>query len=514
MAEEVTTKEKKPKKGRVGMPEQDPKVRARNFDEVPPGYTPEMAKEEAARCLQCKKPGCVDGCPVGIDIPGFIRFIKDGDFTAVHPECVDAEQPAGRLRPGLPAGDPVRGPVHPGQEGRAGGDRQPGAVRRRLRAGPRHGRPAPQGGPDRQEGRRGRLRAGRADRGRRPDPAWATRSRSSRPSTSRAGCWSTASPSSACPRRSSPQEVNFLERLGVKVECNVVVGRTVTVDELFQEGYDAVFVGLGAGLPKFMNIPGENLIGVLSANEYLTRANLMKAYLFPKVDTPIPRGKDVVVLGGGNVAMDSARTALRLGADRVHLVYRRSGTRCRRGRTRSHHAEEEGIEFFLLTTPVRYLGDEKGRLVGMECLKMELGEPDASGRRRPVPVKGSEFKLDCDLCIVAIGTGANPLLTRLHPRPQGQPLGLHRGGPQDRQDDEEGRLGRRRHRHRRGHRDPGHGRRAQRRQLDPRLPGARLVIRRISPRPAVPGGAGPSGPVPPSPPDAPLHPQTRPLRPH
>jgi glutamate synthase (NADPH/NADH) small chain len=160
-----------------------------------------------------------------------------------------------------------------------------------------------------------------------------------------------------------------------------------------------------------MNLPGENLVGILSANEYLTRANLMKAYLFPKVDTPIPRGKDVVVLGGGNVAMDSARTALRLGADRVRLVYRRSRDEMPARAAEAHHAEEEGIEFFLLTNPTRYIGNEKGRLTGMECIKMELGEPDTSGRRRPVPVKGSEFELTCDLCIVAVGTGANPLLT-------------------------------------------------------------------------------------------------------
>jgi glutamate synthase (NADPH/NADH) small chain len=217
------------------------------------------------------------------------------------------------------------------------------------------------------------------------------------------------------PKEIVAQEVNFLERLGVNVQCNAVVGRTVSLDELFEEGYQAIFLGLGAGLPKFMNLPGENLVGILSANEYLTRANLMKAYLFPKVDTPIPRGKDVVVLGGGNVAMDSARTALRLGADRVRLVYRRSRDEMPARAAEAHHAEEEGIEFFLLTNPTRYIGNEKGRLTGMECIKMELGEPDASGRRRPVPVKGSDFKLDCDLCIVAVGTGANPLLTSSTP---------------------------------------------------------------------------------------------------
>ncbi|MFW5810742.1 MAG: FAD-dependent oxidoreductase, partial [Thermodesulfobacteriota bacterium] len=214
------------------------------------------------------------------------------------------------------------------------------------------------------------------------------------------------------PKEIVAQEVHFLERLGVKVETNMVVGRTVSMDELFEQGYDAVFVGVGAGLPRFLNIPGENLVGILSANEYLTRANLMKAYLYPQVDTPIPMGKNVVVLGGGNVAMDAARTAMRLGADSSKIVYRRSREEMPARVAEVHHAEEEGIEFHLLTNPTRFIGDEKGRLVGMECLKMELGEPDASGRRKPVPVEGSEYRLDCDLVIVAVGSGANPLLTQ------------------------------------------------------------------------------------------------------
>jgi glutamate synthase (NADPH/NADH) small chain len=207
------------------------------------------------------------------------------------------------------------------------------------------------------------------------------------------------------------QEVHFLEKLGVRVECNAVVGRTVSLDELFEQGYDAVYVGVGAGLPRFMNLPGENLVGILSANEYLTRANLMKAYKFPEVDTPIPMGKNVVVLGAGNVAMDSARTAMRLGAGNVKIVYRRSREEMPARKAEIHHAEEEGIEMFLLTNPTKYLGNDKGRLTGMECLRMELEEPDDSGRRRPVAVKGSEFHMECDLCIVAVGSGANPLLT-------------------------------------------------------------------------------------------------------
>jgi glutamate synthase (NADPH/NADH) small chain len=213
------------------------------------------------------------------------------------------------------------------------------------------------------------------------------------------------------PKAIVAQEVNFLERQGVKIQCNAVVGRTVSLDELFEEGYDAIFVGVGAGLPRFLNILGENLVGILSANEFLTRANLMKAYLFPKVDTPIPKGQNVIVLGAGNVAMDSARTALRLGAKKVRIVYRRSRAEMPAREAEIHHGEEEGIEFYLLTSPIRYLGNNQGRVMGMECLKMALGEPDESGRRRPVPIKGSEFTLDCDQVIVAVGSGANPLLT-------------------------------------------------------------------------------------------------------
>jgi glutamate synthase (NADPH/NADH) small chain len=214
------------------------------------------------------------------------------------------------------------------------------------------------------------------------------------------------------PKAIVAQEVNFLERLGVKVECNQVVGRTVTIDELFEEGYQAIFIGVGAGLPTFLNIPGKNLIGIYSANEYLTRANLMKAYRFPEYDTPIIRGNNVVTLGAGNVAMDSARTALRLGANSSRIVYRRSRTEVPARGAEVHHAEEEGVEFFFLAAPTKFIGNEQGRVIGMECKKMDLGEPDESGRRRPVPLEGSEFELECDLVIVAVGTGANPLLTK------------------------------------------------------------------------------------------------------
>jgi glutamate synthase (NADPH/NADH) small chain len=204
-------------------------------------------------------------------------------------------------------------------------------------------------------------------------------------------------------------EVNYLERLGVKVEYNCVIGRIETVDELLEE-YNTVFLGLGAGLPQFLNIPGENLCGIYSANEYLTRSNLMKAYLFPEYDTPIARGKNVAVFGAGNVAMDSARTALRLGADTVRIIYRRSRDEMPARIEEVHHAEEEGVQFYLLTAPTKFIGNDNGWVTGVECLKMELGEPDESGRRRPIPIKGSEFQLECDLAVVAIGAGANPLL--------------------------------------------------------------------------------------------------------
>jgi glutamate synthase (NADPH/NADH) small chain len=414
MSEGTTPKEKKEKKSRVRMPEQEARVRARNFLEVPTGYTPEMAKEEAARCLQCKNPGCVEGCPVGIDIPGFIKLVKEGEFTqSIRHVWTQNSLPAicGRVCPQetqcegkcilAKKGEPVaignlERFVADWERANGSGELPPKAAATGKRVAVVGAGPA------------GLTVAGDLiQKGHQVSVFEAFH----KPG----GVLLYGIPEFRLPKEIVAQEVNFLERLGVKVQCNAVVGRTVTLDELFQEGYQAIFLGLGAGLPKFMNIPGENLIGVLSANEYLTRANLMKAYLFPKVDTPIPRGKDVVVLGGGNVAMDSARTALRLGADRVRLVYRRSRDEMPARAAEAHHAEEEGIEFFLLTNPTRYIGNEKGRLTGMECIKMELGEPDASGRRRPVPVKGSEFELSCDLCIVAVGTGANPLLTSSTP---------------------------------------------------------------------------------------------------
>lgn len=399
---------------RQPMPEQDPEIRRRNFDEVPLGYTIELAQEESSRCLQCKKPSCVAGCPVEVDIPGFINLITKGDFTGAIRNLWGKNS--------LPA---VCGRVCP-QEIQC----------EDLCIVGKRGDPVAIGNLERFAADYERVYG----TGALPPKADSTGKKVAVVGTGPSGLTVAGDliikghdvtaleafhnpggvlvygiPEFRLPKEIVAQEVNFLQRLGVIVECNQVVGRTVSLDELFEQGFDAVYLGVGAGLPRFLNIPGENLVGILSANEYLTRANLMKAYKFPEVDTPIPRGKDVVVLGAGNVAMDSARTAMRLGADRVRIAYRRSREEMPARTAEIHHAEEEGIEFYLLTNPIRYIGSENGRVTGMDCLRMELGEPDASGRRRPIPIEGSEFRLDCDLVIVAVGSGANPLLTQSTP---------------------------------------------------------------------------------------------------
>lgn len=407
MAETAT---KKKKVGRHPMPEQEAKVRAHNFLEVPTGYTIKMAQEEASRCLQCKKPACVDGCPVSVDIPGFIALITEGDLTgAMRNLWTKNALPAvcGRV---CPQEIQCEGKCIVGRKGEAVAignlerfvadyERENGTGELPPKAEPTGKRVAVVG-----SGPSGLTVAGDlVVKGHDVTLFEAFH----KPG----GVLVYGIPEFRLPKDIVAQEVHFLERQGVKLECNAVVGRTVSLDELLEQGFDAIYVGVGAGLPRFMNIPGENYVGILSANEYLTRANLMKAYLYPKVDTPIPIGKNVVVLGAGNVAMDSARTAMRLGAKSVKIVYRRSKDEMPARTAEIHHAEEEGIELFLLTNPTQYLGNEDGRLIGMECLKMELGEPDDSGRRRPVAIEGSEFELECDLCIVAVGSGANPLLT-------------------------------------------------------------------------------------------------------
>ncbi|MCP3923836.1 MAG: NADPH-dependent glutamate synthase [Desulfobacterales bacterium] len=401
---------KKEKLPRVAMPEQDPGVRSKNFDEVPLGYTVDMAKQEASRCIQCKKPACVTGCPVSVDIPGFIKHIADENFEEAIKTLWDKNA--------LPA---VCGRVCPQEiqcEGKCivGKKDKPVAI--------------------------GYLEKFAADYARNnnieslPEIPEKTGKKVAVIGSGPAGITVAGDliakghevtifeafhkpggvlvygiPEFRLPKEIVFSEVALLEKMGVKIEQNVVVGRTVSIDELLEEGYDAAFIGVGAGLPRFMNLPGENLIGVYSANEYLTRANLMKAYKFPEYDTPMAIGKNVAVLGAGNVAMDAARTALRLGAENVHIIYRRSREEMPARVEEIHHAEEEGVQMRLLTNPVKFIGDEKGRLQQVECLQMELGEPDDSGRRRPVPVEGSEFILDCDLIVIAVGSNANPLLT-------------------------------------------------------------------------------------------------------
>lgn len=405
------TTEKKEKIPRQPMPEQAAKVRAKNFEEVPTGYSPEVAMIEAKRCLQCKKPACVDGCPVGVDIPGFIGHIREGKF----------EQAISLIwkRNGLPAvcgrvcpqelqceGQCIIGkkgePVAIGNLERFAADyaRNSGECELPVKAEPTGKKVAVVG-----SGPSGLTVAGDlALKGHEVTIFEAFH----KPG----GVLVYGIPEFRLPKEIVFAEVEGLENLGVKLECNAVVGRTVSLDELFEQGYDAIFLGVGAGLPTFLNIPGENLIGILSANEYLTRSNLMKAYLFPKYDTPVVRGKNVITLGAGNVAMDAARTALRLGAQSSRIVYRRSRQEVPARGAEVHHAEEEGVEFHFLTSPVEFKGNEKGRVTGMVGLKMELGEPDSSGRRRPVAIKGSEFELECDLAIIAVGAGANPLLTQ------------------------------------------------------------------------------------------------------
>lgn len=406
--------DKKKKVPRAKMPEQDPNVRRRNFEEVPLGLTPEMAIEEAQRCLQCKSPKCVEGCPVSVDIPGFVSKIAANDFSGAVSKlwernalpavcgrvCPQEEQCEGRCIVGK-KGDPVA----IGYLERFAADYE------RL-----NGTGAVPQVPEKTGKKVAVIGSGPSGLTVAGDLLLKGHDVTIFEAFHKAGgVLVYGIPEFRLPKAIVANEVAALEKMGAKIECNAVVGASVTIDELFAEGYDAAYIGVGAGLPRFMNLPGENLIGIYSANEYLTRTNLMKGYLFPEYDTPIARGKNVVVLGAGNVAMDSARTAMRLGADSVKVVYRRSREEMPAREEELHHAQEEQIEFVLLTNPTQFFGDENGRLTGMECLKMELGEPDASGRRRPIPIEGSEYKIDCDLVVVSVGSNANPLLTNTTP---------------------------------------------------------------------------------------------------
>jgi len=391
------------------MPEQAPEDRVANFLEVPFGYTQELALLEAGRCLLCKKPRCVTGCPVNIDIPGFISLIRDGKFIEAALKIKEQNAlPAvcGRVCPQEEQCEKmcvlgVKGePVAIGRLERFVADFERGSGKTTLpQLPPSTGKRVAVIGA----GPAGLTVAGDLIRLGHAVTVFEALQELG-------GVLVYGIPEFRLPKEIVRAEANFLTKLGVKFILDYVVGRNCTVRELMEEeGFDAVFIGTGAGLPSFMGIPGENLVGVYSANEYLTRSNLMKAYLFPEYDTPPVKRAKVAVIGGGNVAMDSARTALRLGAE-VTIVYRRAREQMPARDEEIHHAEQEGVVMKLLNNPIRIIGDDRHRVTAMECIKMELGEPDDSGRRRPVPVEGSEFTLETDTVVVAIGNKPNPLI--------------------------------------------------------------------------------------------------------
>ena len=394
---------------KVPVREQDPKVRATNFEEVCLGYNEEEARAEASRCLKCKNPKCVGGCPVSIDIPGFIKEVQEGNYEeAAKVIAKSSALPAvcGRVCPqeSQCEGQCIRGikgePISIGKLERFVADwsRENGFV------------PA---APEKTNGRKvaviGSGPSGVTCAGDLAKMGYEVTIFEALHEPG--GVLTYGIPEFRLPKEGVVQpEIDNVRKLGVKIETDVIIGKSVTIDELLdEEGFEAVFIGSGAGLPMFMGIPGENANGVFSANEYLTRSNLMKAFR-DDYDTPIVAGKKVAVVGGGNVAMDAARTALRLGAD-VHIVYRRSEAELPARAEEVHHAKEEGIIFNLLTNPIEILTDGNGWVNGMKCIKMELGEPDASGRRRPVAIEGSEFVIEGDTVIMSLGTSPNPLIS-------------------------------------------------------------------------------------------------------
>ena len=399
---------------RQKMPERPPDQRNKDFNEVNLGFSAELAKLEASRCLQCKNPKCVQGCPVGVDIRKFLELVEQGDFLAAATLMRDANSlPAltGRVCPQETQCEQVciRGvkgqPVAIGHLERFTADyeRAAGEPSNVVVAPPTHNKVAIVG-----SGPAGLTAA--ADLARMGHDVTIFEA-----FHAPGGVLVYGIPEFRLPKKIVAAEVENLKKLGVKIELNVIIGRTYTLHELFEEGFKAIFVANGAGLPVFLRVPGENFKGVYSANEYLTRVNLMGAYEFPKCDTPIMRGRQVAVVGGGNVAMDSVRTAKRLGAEKATIVYRRSGKEMPARVEEVHHARDEGIVFEMLTNPIRILGDDDGWVAGMECLRMELGEPDESGRRRPVPIEGSNFTIDADVVVVAIGARANPLISGATP---------------------------------------------------------------------------------------------------
>ncbi len=409
-------KPQKIREKKVPMPEQPPKERIKNFDEVALGYTAEMAMEEAKRCLQCKpKEGqkiCVDGCPVGINIPAFIKRIREGDFEGairIIKEKNNLPAICGRVCPYerqcemyCTLGKKFE-PVAIGRLERFAADWE-------LSQGVKVPEKAPPNGK-----KVAVIGSGPAGLTAAADLAKLGYEVTVFEALHKpGGVLIYGIPEFRLPKRIVEAEVEYVKKLGVNIVCDVVVGKTVTIEELLKE-YDAIFVGTGAGLPNWLRIPGENLNGIYSANEFLTRVNLMKAYLFPEYDTPIRIGKRVATIGGGNVAMDCARTALRLGAEESYIVYRRSEEEMPARIEEIERAKEEGVIFKLLTQPIRFIGDEKGWVKQMECIKMKLSEPDESGRRRPVPISGSEFLMDVDTVIIAIGQSPNPLIPKTTP---------------------------------------------------------------------------------------------------
>lgn len=397
---------------KVPIPEQDPKVRSGNFKEVTLGYTEEMAMEEAMRCLNCKHKPCVNGCPVNVQIPEFITLITEGKFEEAYDKILETNSlPAvcGRVCPQESQCEEkcvraIKGePVAIGRLERFAADWAIKNAQKTYEKVPSNGKKVAIVG----SGPAGLACAGDLVKLGYEITIFEAFHLSG-------GVLVYGIPEFRLPKSLVQKEIDGLLKQGVKIHTNMVIGKVLTIDELFEEGYDAVFIGSGAGLPAFMNIPGENLNGVYSANEFLTRINLMKAYK-EDAETPIMRGDAVAVVGGGNVAMDAARCAKRLGAENVYIIYRRSEAEMPARLEEVHHAKEEGIIFKVLTNPTQILGDDKGWVKGIECVEMELGEPDASGRRRPIAKEGSEHVVDVDTVIMSIGTSPNPLIRSTTP---------------------------------------------------------------------------------------------------
>ena len=405
------TEKKKINLNRVPIPKQEPLIRRRNFNEVALGYTEEQAMEEASRCIQCKKAGCKVGCPVDVDIPEFIKAIQDGDM----PEAVRILKSKNSL-PGIcgrvcPQETQCEMTCNLAKKG------APIAIGRLERYVADWERAHPEVS-EKQKGKRISKDKKIAVVG--SGPAGLTCAAD----LAKLGYEVTilealhvaggvlmyGIPEFRLPKDIVQAEIDYVKSLGVEIKLDQVIGKIATVDELLGNGYHAVFLAPGAGAPMFLNLPGENFSNIYSANEFLTRTNLMKAYLFPEYDTPIKVGRKVAVFGGGNVAMDASRCALRLGAEEVYIIYRRSRVEMPARREERENAEEEGIIFQLLTNPKKFIGDEQGRVKAVECYEMELGEPDESGRRRPIPKPGTEFIIDIDIAIVALGTRPNPII--------------------------------------------------------------------------------------------------------